>query len=218
MKRTLVILFLVLSVLASSIILLHPSFTHAASPSTGSLSGSEGPQPHSVNLTTEGTLDWVYWDSQGTSIIFDHKSGATQSISNYTLIGKGTVSLARRATFFTWTDGTPKVSATRQKGLYVAGLNNGFQLTVPASTTLQTIRVYVGVTNAQGKFTASLSDNSALPYTDSSLNTTSGTTLGMYTLPYQAGSSGQTLTITFTVQAHQPNTTARVILQAATLQ
>src|SRR5215472_9714329 len=131
MKRMLVTLFLVLSMLAGSIALLQTSFTHAAS---GNLSGTVGSQPHSVNLTTEGTLDWVYWYNAGTSIIFEHKSTATQSISNYTVVGKGTVSFAKRATVFSWTDGTPKVSGFRDKGLFVAGLNNGFQLTVPAGT------------------------------------------------------------------------------------
>jgi hypothetical protein len=215
MKRILVTLFLALSILAGSFALLHTSLTHAAP--TGSLSGTEGPQPGSVKLTTEGTLDWVYWYNVGTNITFEHKSTATQSISNYTLIGKGTVSFAKRATVFNWTDGTPKVKGNLDKGLFVAGLNNGFQLTVPASTSPQTLKVYVGVTNAQGKFTATLSDNSASPYTDSSLNITSGTELGMYTITYNAVSSGQTLTITFIVQANQPKVTSRVILQAATL-
>lgn len=215
MKRILVTLFLALSILAGSFALLHTSFTHAAG--TGSLSGTVGPQPATVKMTTEGTIDWVYWYNVGTSIVFEHKSTATQSISNYTEVGKGTVSFAKRATAFTWTDGTPKVSGFMRKGLFVAGLNNGFQLTVPAGTTPQTLKVYVGVTNAQGLFTATLSDNSASPYTDSSLNITSGTQLGVYTLTYNAASSGQTLTITFIVQVHQPNVTSRAILQAATL-
>jgi hypothetical protein len=215
MKRILVTLFLALSILAGSFALLHTSFTRAAG--TGSLSGTEGSQPTLVNLTTEGTLDWVYWYNVGTTIIFEHKSTATQSISNYTVVGKNPVSFAKRATVFKWTDGTPKASGFMDKGLYVAGLNNGFQLTVPASTSPQTLKVYVGVTNAQGKLTATLSDNSASSYTDSSLNITSGTELGMYTITYNAASSGQTLNITFIVQAKQPNVTSRVILQAATL-
>ena len=215
MKRILVTLFLALSILAGSFALLHTSFTHAAG--TGSLSGTEGPQPSSVKLTTEGTLDWVYWYNVGTNITFEHKSTTTQPISNYTVVGKGTVSFAKRATVFSWTDGTPKVKGFMDKGLYVAGLNNGFQLIVPAGTSLQTLKLYVGVTNAQGKLTATLSDSSATPYTDSSLNITSGTELGMYTITYNAASINQTLTITFIVQANQPKVTSRVILQAATL-
>ena len=153
----------------------------------------------------------------GTNFTFEHKSVATQSISNYTAVGKGTVSFAKRATVFNWTDGTPRLKGNLDKGLFVAGLNNGFQLTVPAGTTPQTLIVYVGVTNAQGKLTATLSDNSASSYTDSSLNITSGTELGMYTITYNAASSDQTLNITFIISAHQPKVTSRVILQAATL-
>jgi len=45
MKRLLVTLFLVLSILAGSFALLHTSLTHAAL--AGSLSGTEGAQPYS---------------------------------------------------------------------------------------------------------------------------------------------------------------------------
>ena len=74
MKRILVTLFFALSILAGSIALLHTSNTHAVG---GSLSGTEVLQPHSVNLTTEGTLDWVYWYNVGTSIVQEHKSTVT---------------------------------------------------------------------------------------------------------------------------------------------
>src|SRR5260370_32020242 len=93
MKRILITLFFALSILAGSIALLHTSNTHAVG---GSLLGTEGPQLHTVNLTTGGTSDWVYWYNVGTSIIFEHKSTATQSIGTYTVVGKSTVSFAKR--------------------------------------------------------------------------------------------------------------------------
>jgi hypothetical protein len=61
--------------------------------------------------------------------------------------------------------------------------------------------------------TAHLSDNSAPDYSDTSLNST-GTALRYYTFTYNAASTDQTLTITFTQVSA---TTGNVLLQAAAL-
>ena len=116
---------------------------------------------------------------------------------------------------FTWTDGTPTTSATDSAtGVYVSGQGNGFQISAPADTTQRTLAVYVGVWSAQGQIVAHLSDGSAPDYVDSSLDNANATTPGLYTFTYQAGSSGQTLTVTFT---QVNNTVGNVTLQAATL-
>ena len=63
---------------------------------------------------------------------------------------------------------------------------------------------------------ASLSDGSAPAYADTSISNSGGTSNGVYTLNYQAGSAGQTLTVKWTA-----NTTfsqwGNVTIQAATL-
>ena len=53
---------------------------------------------------------------------------------------------------------------------------------------------------ASGEFSASLSDGSAPTYTDSSLDNPSGVSVAEYTLSYQAGAAGQTLSIRYTLQ------------------
>jgi hypothetical protein len=61
---------------------------------------------------------------------------------------------------------------------------------------------------------AHLSDSSAPDYIDTSLTNSTGTKAGMYTLVYQAASSGQTLTLSFT---QTNNLGGNVTLQAAAL-
>src|SRR6202011_5829779 len=100
---------------------------------------------------------------------------------------------------YTWTDGTPTASATNTTtGVYISGVNNGFQITAPADTTQRTLTVYVDAYHAQGKIVAHLSDASSPDYVDSTLNSVSNTMQGAYTFIYKAASSGQTLSVIFT--------------------
>jgi len=192
------------------------TLTVTAGLGSGTLAGSIAATVGPVQLTTEGTLDWAHW-GLNTVADFDHKTGVTPLISNFTIVGGGTPSrYANNSVGYTWTDGTPNATATNSTtGVFVTGLTKGFQITVPADTTARTLKVYVGAWRVRGNLVAHLSDGSALDYTDSSLVNTAGvTTLGIYTLTYQAASAGQTLTVTFT-----QNTLAsgNVTLQAATV-
>ena len=116
---------------------------------------------------------------------------------------------------YTWSDGTPNVTGSTATGVYIgwAGLvYRGFQITVPADTTPRILTIYVGVYATQGRLVAHLSDGSAADYVDTSLSS-GGSVPRAYTLNYAAGSSGQTLTITFTNIGSGGN----VNLQAAAL-
>ena len=170
-----------------------------------------GPQ----NLSTLGTLDWAHWGLSAVNS-YNHKTGTTPQISNVTMIGSGgAVRYANHPFGFSWSDGTPTASTTGSPtGIYVSGINNGFQITVPADLTPRQLTIFVGVWRAQGRLVAHLSDSSAPDYVDLTLSNATGTTAGMYTLTYQAASPGQTLTVTFT-QANA--TTGNVTLQAAVI-
>ena len=192
--------------------------TSSGGGSGGSLVGSLATPVSPINLTTEGTRDWAHWGLD-TTVSFDHKSGVGQQIENFTPLG--TISVKRlvdNPTAFTWSDGTPVANATSTKtGVFVIGLNRGFQITLPADTTNRTLRIYVGLWKAQGKLEVTLSDGSTQAYTNTSLDGTSGTKNGVYTLNYRAASSGQTLTIKYTAtKTYDPS--GNVTLEAATLQ
>jgi Bacterial Ig domain/IPT/TIG domain len=186
----------------------------------GTLTGRmlTSPPPSTINLTSQGTLDWAHWGNGGPAV-FNHKNNVSQQISNFSVIGTNPVQwLADNPTAFTWSDGTPTTNAIGvTTGVHVNDLGNGFQFTVPADTNLKTLRVYVGVWMARGRLEASLSDESATTFVDTHLVNQNGTTNGVYTIAFSAASAGQTLTIKYTVQSNYFTPFGNVALEAATL-
>lgn len=185
------------------------------------LIGSVSAPADIVNLTVEGSSDWAHWglSSSGAVTGFDHKSGVTQQISNYSVFGRGVLrSYSDNPNGYTWSDGTPtSVANDTTTGSAISGLNAGFILTASASTTTHILKVYVGVDHTQGRFVASLSGKGGPVYVDSSLQNMSGTTNGVYTLIYQATAPDQHLTVMFSMM-NGTGPLARVTLQAAALQ
>lgn len=163
----------------------------------GSLTGSVALPPTTLNLTTEGTADWVHWGLSSPSSS-DRKSSITQKIGNLISLGTNPVQrFADNHTAFSWSDGTPTTNASNTPtGVFVTGVTNGFQFTLPADTTPRRLKVYAGCYAAQATFEAFLGDFSAPPY----LNTTTlsnffGSSSAVFTLDYTAASAGQTLTV-----------------------
>jgi len=184
---------------------------------SGSLAGSVATPSGTQTLSTLGTLDWAHWGLTSASG-FDHKSGVTSEISNYTVVGTGPANQYGDNAFgYTWTGGTPTASATNTTtGVYITGVGNGLQITAPADTTQRTLTVYVDAYNAQGKVVAHLSDISSPDYVNSTLNSVGTTVQGAYTFIYKAATSGQTLTVTITSIANN-GAYSNVAFEAATL-
>jgi hypothetical protein len=163
----------------------------------GVLLGNEAAAPAAVNLTAEGTLDWAHW-GLSTATDFDQKSGVANQISSFTQIsGSDTVARFDNAlAAYSWSDGTPTASATdTTTGVYVGGLDDGFEFTVAADTTTKFLKVYAGCWNAQARFEATLSDSSAAAYVDETLDDYGSQHAAVYTIKFAANSAGQTLTI-----------------------
>jgi hypothetical protein len=179
-----------------------------APPAAGSITGTLiVPVAGSIiNLTTQGSTDWAVWGYNGSTSLtpVDRKSIGGSKISALTSIGSGYNAYFNNSTFsLSWADGTPTASgAIDPNGIYVAGQNNGYSFTVPASTSPQTVYVHVGLyQTSAGKLTATLSDGSAPAYVDTSLGDTIDTSHGKeayYAITYKANSPGQTLTVTWT--------------------
>ena len=163
-------------------------------------------------LTTLGTADWAHWGfatvaSSITRTVWFHRSVTTPSSA---APPRASMPITRLATVGPT---APTTSATNTTtGVSVSGQNNGFCITAPA-TTPRTLRVYVGVSSAQGKITAQLSDASASAYIDLSLSNGSGAATGVYTFTYTAALPGQTLVVSYT----QNSAGGSVTLQAAAL-
>jgi hypothetical protein len=177
----------------------------------GALSGTVAANSDAVRLTLDGPLDWAHWYG------YDHKATAGSRISDVTVIGGASQTYDDDPRAMSWTDGTPTVSSSdNHGGSFIAGIGNGFSFTVPADTSLKTLKIYIGGWQAGGTLTAQLSDASAPDYGDTSLSTEPGSDEafnGVYSLTYRAASAGQSLTVTWTMASGDGN----VMLQAATL-
>ncbi len=117
---------------------------------------------------------------------------------------------------YTWSDGSPTTTANTKTCVYLVGVNNGFQITVPADTTQRTLKLYAGLWSASGRLEATLSDGSAPMFVDTTLSNSSDTSNRVYSLKYRARSAGQTLTVKWTLNTAY-SSWANVTIQAATL-
>ena len=170
----------------------------AAMPIVGHLTGSGVATNSIVDLTSVGTSDWAHWGFPSAAI--DRKAGPLAQIGNFTPIGGTAAAYSNNPVGYSWSDGavTPSVTSTTT-GVFIAGMGAGFQLTVPASTASRTLLVYVGGYRSNGKLTATLSDQSAPDYSDSSFQDLVDNIYdATYTITYNAAKADQTLTITWT--------------------
>ena len=182
-----------------------------AGPPPAILNGSGNSTTVALNLTTEGTADWVHWGDAS----LNWKAGVTAQLSTYTKVGTGTVTAYNNdPRTLNWTDGNPTASSSNNRdGLYIDGIGQGFSFTAPADGTLRTLVVHVGGYSSDGTLTALLSDGSAPSFSDTTA-TAGGQYDRNYTLIYSAGSVGQTLTVTWKMTSGGGNVT----LSAAGLQ
>lgn len=186
--------------------------------SGGFLSGAVTSPVGTVELTAEGRADWVHWGLLSESSV-DRKAGVARQISDRALLGsEPAYRFEDNANGYTWSDGTPTASATdTYTGLYVVGLNNGFLLSAPAGPATNTLRLHVGAFGARGRLLAFLGDFTAPVFLDTSIENFASGPGGVCTLRYAAASTGQTLTVRFTVDAMHDTRYGNVTLQAATL-
>jgi hypothetical protein len=167
-------------------------------------------------LTSEGTSDWAHWGLNSAGG-FDYKKGVTRQISDFKPFNNANPLNYTSGESFSWTDGAPTAVASGTKsGVYVIGQDRGFEITVPADKTSKTLKLYVGVAEAGGKLEAILSDKSASTLVDTSVLNASGSTNRVYTINYRAGSSGQKLTVRWTVDSVFGKW-GNITLQSATL-
>ena len=153
----------------------------------------------SYNLTTLGTSDWAHWGLGGNGSAFDHKSSGGSQISNVTRLGTGAGygGYTDSSRSVSWTDGTPVTTKTGDDGYIWANdaIGAGYSFTVPASTTAQTLYLYLGGYSSGSTLTAHLSDGSAPDYSVSF--SSAGHYNDIVAITYSAASPGQTLKITY---------------------
>jgi hypothetical protein len=178
------------------------NLSNTSVPVGGSLSGSVTTASTAVNLTTEGTADWIHWGTGGV----DRKAAGGSQISNVAVVGTGPfLTYTDDPRLISWTGGTPTATSTNNpSGFYILGIGNGLTFTAPADTSVRTLIVHVGGFHSGGILTAHLSDGSAADYTNTSsiLNARYDRN---YTLTYRASGPGQTLRVTWTMVSGNGN-------------
>src|SRR6185503_21391580 len=113
---------------------------------------------------------------------------------------------------------SPRMNATdSHTGIFIGGISNGFQISVPADKTQRRMKVYLGLYGSQGTLEASLSDSSAPPYRDDSLNGIYITANAVHTLDFAAASTNQSLLLKYTCSAMYDPDYGNVSWQAASL-
>jgi hypothetical protein len=180
--------------------------------SGGTISGSLAAGAVTANLTNLGATDWAIWGiGTNTSLAPNVRKSGGSAISNLTDINPAPAQPLRAigqfnvGHFFNWSNGAPTATGNNVR----AGLQHdfsssppgyGFSFTVPANTTVQQVRVYLGTHNGVSKLTAVLSDNSATAYIDAGLPAGVNNP-GVYTINFAASAPGQTLTVSWVLDS-----------------
>jgi hypothetical protein len=172
-----------------------------------------------INLTAEGSTDWVQFKSNSLSNIA-RKNTAAPSITNLGVIGSINGSPGDAPFSFSY-DGSDVLNGnnpTSRKGIETKGTNTGFTFDLPyRSGDMQTLNVYTSVWG--GEVALEFSINGGVVYRDTLTKNTDSGLLGQgfeihYRLPDSTYSASVRLIVTqdFSPQYHVSNT-----LQAVTL-
>jgi alpha-tubulin suppressor-like RCC1 family protein len=187
---------------------------------TNALTVSNASAPGTVNVTGEGKLDWAIWGAAATTTATQKK--IMNSIASVTQIGGGAIStFSQTSPSFAWTLDGPTAShtGTQAKGIQVSTTNGGFAINVNATTSARTLKLYVGLNNADGKLDATMSDGTS-PTQTVTVSSSAGTTNRVFTItfagtaPTPATSPSPTLSLSWTKTGGSGN----IRLLGATLQ
>jgi hypothetical protein len=193
----------------------------------GELLGASEEAPTQVDLTREGTEDWVHWGLRDGRAV-NRKTGA-HGFSDITITGAGFASWTGGfGVRSTWSDGSPVASNPgANASLWFNGVGGAYHFTAPADMGERVLRIYAGgVSGASCTLTASLSDDSAPAYVSKTWTGNSGhgnwaPVAGdfcvVYTLRYHAASAGQVLKIEYKLEAEPNRFLGQARLGAATL-
>lgn len=155
-----------------------------------------------VSLTTEGALDWRHW-GYGAVAAKNQKAGVPSLISDYTVIGSGSLIRGTNSDGVDWNDGAPVAVAAAVRDyilLDTAGpMGDGFMVTIPAAPEPRILIVYVGNWCIRARFEASLDDGVTPPFVDTSWEIVQPRSeIGRYTVSFSSATPA-TLTVRFTV-------------------
>ncbi|MBW6438731.1 hypothetical protein KZ829_33885 [Actinoplanes hulinensis] len=184
-----------------------PSATPA--PVTPTVSVTAGTIPSLVDLSAEGSRDWVHWGLAGADSV--NRRGGTAQIED--LGGSPRGRYDNNPQLYRWSGGTPTASAGRTPtGVYACGQGATITLRAPAGPATRTLSVYAGVWMAAGRLTVTVDGASA----SRTLENREAISTQRFEIRYRA-KAGSKLTVTWTATAVHHPTCGNIDLQAATL-
>lgn len=193
----------------------------------GLLALESRPAPGAVDLSADGTLDWVdfgRWRDEGKTA----RRKGEPLIGKVAQFGEGHIGVTGGSPVaMRWHGGEGLDTADgNHDGLWANRVGNGYTFTVAAGTEERLLRVYVsGINGARGAFSATLSDGSAPGLACNAWNgnrahdwaPVPGGFSALYTIRYRAATDGQTLRVTWKMQSEPNQFQGQIRLQAATL-
>jgi hypothetical protein len=188
--------------------------TKAPPPDPGALTITTGAVPGKVDLSAEGSRDWVHWGEQSTFSLERDKNGGFAILEGAPTAPRFRHALSPQR--FSWTGGDP-VDHTdgTTTGIRTCGKGNGFSISAPAGDTTRTLKLYVGVISGKGRLSAKLSTGSATAST--TLQQNDGTFhTAVLTLRYRAPKDGK-ITLRWNTDDAFGTGCGGVALEAATL-
>ncbi len=158
-----------------------------------------------MNLTAEGSIDWVHFgDTPHSPNVTIRKNGSPHIVSDFLNIGAGElITYVDDLRPIIWLDGPLAHAFTNRNGVFTKEIGHGFAIEAPADPTTKTLTVHVGGWRCSGAFSAHLSDDAegTQDYADSTVIAPNQFARN-YTVTYQAGSPGQTLTVKWVMDSN----------------
>jgi type II secretory pathway pseudopilin PulG len=192
-----------------------PSRTSASPPpDPGGIILTRADVPATVDLTAEGSRDWVHWGEQSTFSLERDKKGGFAILEGAPTAPRFRHALSPQR--FAWTGGDP-VDHTdgTPTGIRTCGKGNGFTISAPAAPATRVLRLYVGTLGARGRLSATLTTGSADGATVLEQRAATMRT-AVLTVTYRAPRNGR-LQLKWTTDKTFATGCAGVSLQAATL-
>ncbi|UQU61422.1 hypothetical protein COUCH_20380 [Couchioplanes caeruleus] len=183
-------------------------------PFRGSVSIARTGIPGLVDLSAEGTRDWVHWGEQSTFSLERDDDGGFAILE-----GPPTAPRFRHGFSpqrFAWRGGSPvDHSDGTPTGIRTCGKGNGFTISAPAGTSARTLKLYVGALAGRGRLTAKLSTGGP---TATSTFEERGTNLDTvaFVVTYRAPKNGK-INLSWVTEDSFNSDCGGVALQAATL-
>jgi hypothetical protein len=167
-----------------------------------------------VDLSAEGSKDWVHWGEESTFSLERDKNGGFAILEGSPTAPRFRHGLSPQR--FSWQGGSPvDHSDGTPTGIRTCGKGNGFTISAPATKTTRTLRLYVGVLAGRGRLDAKLSTgggtkSSRLEQRDATMST------AVFTVTYRAPKDG-TLKLNWVTEDSFNSDCGGVALEAATL-